>query len=42
VSLQDGKSGRTPLHYAVEKDDIALCGYLLVDVSCYYGDAIMG
>ncbi|XP_013405334.1 nuclear factor NF-kappa-B p105 subunit isoform X1 [Lingula anatina] len=31
VNIQDGKSGRTALHHAVEKEDLALVGCLLLE-----------
>ena len=33
INLPDGKSGRTPLHHAVEVDDLPTAGYLLMEVS---------
>ncbi|XP_053392566.1 nuclear factor NF-kappa-B p105 subunit-like [Mercenaria mercenaria] len=30
VNLPDGKSGRTPLHHAVETDDLSLAAYLIL------------
>ncbi|XP_060560227.1 nuclear factor NF-kappa-B p105 subunit-like isoform X2 [Ruditapes philippinarum] len=30
VNLADGKSGRTPLHHAVETDDLSLAAYLIL------------
>ena len=32
VNLADGKSGRTPLHHAVETDDLSLAAYLILQV----------
>ena len=32
VSQPDGRSGRTPLHHAVEADNVAIAGYLLLEV----------
>ena len=33
VDMPDGKSGRTPLHHAVELDDLPVAGFLLLEVS---------
>ncbi|ESO88995.1 hypothetical protein LOTGIDRAFT_106471 [Lottia gigantea] len=33
LDLPDGKSGRTPLHHAVESDDLSVASYLLMEVS---------
>lgn len=30
--MPDGKSGRTPLHHAVERDDLTTVGYLILEV----------
>lgn len=32
-STQDGSTGRTSLHYAVEADNLALAGYLILEVT---------
>ena len=32
-STQDGSTGRTSLHYAVEADNFALAGYLILEVT---------
>jgi ankyrin repeat protein len=36
VNLPDGKSGRTPLHHAVEADDLSLAAYLILEVISLY------
>ncbi|XP_064604065.1 nuclear factor NF-kappa-B p105 subunit-like [Liolophura sinensis] len=33
INIQDGKSGRTPLHYAAEAADLSLAGYLLLEAN---------
>lgn len=32
INMPDGKSGRTPLHHAVERDDLTTVGYLILEV----------
>ena len=32
INLPDGKSGQTPLHHAVERDDLSLAAYLILQV----------
>ena len=32
INMPDGKSGRTPLHHAVERDDLSTVGYLILEV----------
>lgn len=32
INLPDGKSGRTPLHHAVERDDLSTVGFLILEV----------
>ncbi|KAL5018885.1 hypothetical protein ScPMuIL_004607 [Solemya velum] len=34
VNLQDGKSGKTPLHFAVEADNLSVAGYLILEAGC--------
>ncbi|XP_046550036.1 nuclear factor NF-kappa-B p105 subunit-like isoform X1 [Haliotis rubra] len=47
MNLQDGKSGRTPLHHAVEVDDLPTAGYLLmetdadVNAHCFDGNTAL-
>ncbi|XP_071105685.1 nuclear factor NF-kappa-B p105 subunit-like [Haliotis cracherodii] len=47
MNLQDGKSGRTPLHHAVEVDDLPTAGYLLmetdtdVNARCFDGNTAL-
>lgn len=31
INLPDGKSGRTPLHHAVERDDLSTVGFLILE-----------
>nr|WNR58487.1 NF-kappaB [Mytilus coruscus] len=31
INMPDGKSGRTPLHHAVERDDLTTVGYLILE-----------
>ena len=33
VLCQDGTSGKTPLHYAVEQGNLPLAGFLILEVS---------
>lgn len=33
ILCQDGTSGKTPLHYAVEQDNLPLAGFLILEVS---------
>nr|UZH84476.1 P105 [Sinohyriopsis cumingii] len=33
INLPDGKSGQTPLHHAVEADDMSVAGYLILEAS---------
>ena len=35
VNVQDGKSGSTALHHAVENDNLPIIGYLILEVSVY-------
>ena len=35
INIEDGCSGKTPLHYAVEKDQLAIVGYLINQVLVY-------
>ncbi len=35
VDVQDSKSGKTALHYSVEKNDLPMAGYLITEVSRY-------
>jgi hypothetical protein len=32
INLPDGKSGRMPLHHAVERDDLSTVGFLILEV----------
>ena len=32
VDLQDAKSGKTALHYAVERGDLSMTGFIVTDV----------
>ena len=32
IDQADGTSGRTPLHHAVEADNVAIAGHLLLEV----------
>lgn len=47
INLADGKSGRSPLHYSVETDDLSVTGYLLleagavVNVTCFDGNTAL-
>lgn len=34
LSAQDGTSGKTPLHYAVEQDNLPLAGFLILEGNC--------
>lgn len=33
INMVDGKSGKTPLHYSVEEDDLSVSSYLILEVS---------
>lgn len=33
ISMADGKSGKTPLHYAAEENDLSVSSYLILEVS---------
>ena len=32
INVQDSKSGKTALHYSIEKGDLPMAGYLLTEV----------
>lgn len=34
MSAQDGTSGKTPLHHAVEQDNLPLSGFLILEANC--------
>lgn len=34
MSAQDGTSGKTPLHHAVEQDNLAVAGFLILEANC--------
>ncbi|KAJ7381140.1 Nuclear factor NF-kappa-B p105 subunit [Desmophyllum pertusum] len=34
MSAQDGTCGRTPLHHAVEQDNLAVAGFLILEANC--------
>lgn len=33
INMADGKSGKTPLHYAAEENDLSVSSYLILEVS---------
>ncbi|XP_062573284.1 nuclear factor NF-kappa-B p105 subunit-like [Saccostrea cucullata] len=47
INMADGKSGKTPLHYAVEEDDLSVSSYLIleagasVDSVCFNGNTAL-